>query len=200
MPAPLSKNRCSLPYRCGAHVPDRRGAHTAEFALVLPIILLLFFGGIEFARMNMLRHVVDNASYEAARHVIVPGATAQEGIDRAKSILAVMGAQNATVVITPNPIREETENVSVKVTLPSTGNMWAVSFFSSSMSFESETKLLTERGPMQQVKATGPPPPGAGRCSCRWTLAHFPAGLPAPQRQRDRATRCCPTPRSAGCC
>ena len=136
-----------------------RGAHTVEFALVLPIILALFFGGIEFARMSMLRHVVDNASYEAARHVIVPGANVQEGIDRANSILATMGVSNATIVITPNPILENTDRVVVQVTLPAANNMWAVSFFSQGMSFQSETCLLTERGPMQQVNAiTGPPP------------------------------------------
>ena len=138
----------------------RRGAHTVEFALVLPVILLLFFGGIEFARMSILRHVVDNASYEAARHVIVPGSTAQEGIDRANGILATMGVTGASIVVTPNPIKEDTDIVEVKVTLPALNNMWAVSIFSQGMSFESETRLLTERGPMQQAKGIlGPPPP-----------------------------------------
>lgn len=141
---------------------SRIGAHTVEFALVLPIILSLFLAGIEFSRMNMLRHVVDNASYEAARHVIVPGATVQEGIDRANSILAAMGATNATITISPNPITEATEKVSVRVNLPAVGNTWAVSLFSKNLSFESETKLLTERGPMQQAVALGPPPPISG--------------------------------------
>lgn len=143
----------------GLYLHRRRGAHTVEFALVLPIILSLFVAGIEFSRMNMLRHVVDNASYEAARHVIVPGANAQEGIDRAKSILEIMGATNATVTVSPNPINESTEKVSVKVSLPANGNMWAISLFSKNLRFESETKLLTERGPMMQSVAIGPPPP-----------------------------------------
>ena len=163
-----------LKLRPGQREGFRLGAHTVEFALVLPIIFLLFFAGIEFARMTMVRHVVDNASYEAARHVIVPGATAEEAIDRAQKILASVGASNATIIISPNPITEETEEVSVQVTLPTAGNMLGLSAFSGGLSFRSETKLITERGPMQQIKAiTGPPPPPP---SCARTT-RLPAAL-----------------------
>lgn len=141
------------------HRPLHRGAYTVEFAVVLPLVFLLFLGGIEFARMHLVRHVVDNAAYEAARHVIVPGATADEAIAQANKILASVNAVGAQVQITPNPITEETKSVSVKVTLPCSENMLSLSNFSSGLNIVSETKLFTERNLLQKVDAVLPPPP-----------------------------------------
>ena len=51
----------------------RRGATAVEFAIVLPILLTFVWAAFEFTRWAMIRHVADNAAYEAARCVIVPG-------------------------------------------------------------------------------------------------------------------------------
>jgi hypothetical protein len=107
----------------------------------------------------LVRHVVDNAAYEAARHVIVPGATADEAIAQANKILASVNAVGAQVQITPNPITEETKSVSVKVILPCSENMLSLSNFSSGLNIVSETKLFTERNLLQKVDAVLPPPP-----------------------------------------
>ncbi len=138
---------------------SRSGAYTVEFAFVLPIVFLLFLGGIEFARMYLVRHIVDNASYEAARHVIVPGATADEAIAKANAILQTIKAVGAQVQITPNLITEDTKSVTVKVTLPCNLNMLGLGRFSSGLNMVSETKLFTERNLLQKVDAVLPPPP-----------------------------------------
>jgi Flp pilus assembly protein TadG len=130
-----------------------KGAHCVEFALVLPIMLLLFLSGIEFARMNLLRHLAENASYEAARQVIVPGATVEEAEARANAILSVMGVQGARLTVSPDPVLETTGTVSVKVTFPAEKNLWMVPMFSKNLNFQSETTLLTERATLQQVRA-----------------------------------------------
>ncbi len=134
-------------------VITRRGAHCVEFAIVLPIMMLLFASGFEFARMNMLRHLAENASYEAARHIIVPGATVAEAEAKANAILSVMGVTGARLTVSPNPVLETTGTVSVKVTFPANKNLCMVPVFSKNLNFESETSLLTERGPLQQVQA-----------------------------------------------
>ena len=51
----------------------RCGATTVEFAACLVILMMMLFGGFEFSRISIVRHSVDNAAYEAARHIIVPG-------------------------------------------------------------------------------------------------------------------------------
>ena len=45
----------------------RRGALTVEFAIVAPLIFLLFLGGLELTALNFARQTLGNASYEAAR-------------------------------------------------------------------------------------------------------------------------------------
>ena len=139
----------------------RKGSHSVEFAIVLPIMLLLFLSGIEFARMNLLRHLAENASYEAARHVIVPGATVEEAEAKANAILSVMGVKGASLTISPDPVLETTGTVSVKVTFPAKKNLWMVPMFSKNLNFQSETTLLTERAPMQQVQAINAITPGS---------------------------------------
>ena len=73
-----------------------------------------------------------------------------------------MGVSNASIVITPNPILEDTDRVAVKETLPAAGKMWSASFLSQDLHLESETRRLTERGPVKQLNAINiplPPPP-----------------------------------------
>lgn len=102
----------------------RRGASSVEFAIVLPILLLFVGASIEFTRLAMVRHVTDNASYEAARWVIVPGASEQEARDRALAVLDTLGLQNATITISPSPIEEDTSAVTVRVVVPLDDNRW----------------------------------------------------------------------------
>ena len=45
----------------------RRGQTLVEAALVLPILLLFFFGIFEFGRILMVKQVISNAAREAAR-------------------------------------------------------------------------------------------------------------------------------------
>lgn len=96
----------------------RRGAATVEFALVASIIFGTFISAAEFCRLSMMRHTLDNAVYEAARKSIVPGSTARDIETQAKSILSTLGIGNADVSVDPKVITDETEFVTVKVSLP----------------------------------------------------------------------------------
>ena len=62
---------------------NERGAAAVEFALILPFLLLLVFGGIEFGLLMFNKQVLTNAGREAARAGIVesgPDDAAIEGI------------------------------------------------------------------------------------------------------------------------
>jgi Flp pilus assembly protein TadG len=68
---------------------DRRGAAAVEAAFVLPLLLLLLLGVIEFGRMAWARSSLDFAVQEAARCAVVrtdvcgtPAATAQYAANR----------------------------------------------------------------------------------------------------------------------
>jgi Flp pilus assembly protein TadG len=50
---------------------DERGASAVEFALLLPVLMLILFGIIEFGMVMYSREVLTNASREGARAGIV---------------------------------------------------------------------------------------------------------------------------------
>jgi Flp pilus assembly protein TadG len=54
-------------------LPSERGAELIEFAFVLPLMLVVFAGIIDFAFMLQRREVVANAAREGARLASMPG-------------------------------------------------------------------------------------------------------------------------------
>ncbi len=108
----------NLQRRKTKNTAKRLGATTVEFAFVASIIFGTFIAAAEFCRLSMMRHTLDNAVYEAARKSIVPGATATEIESQAKDILSTLGIRNANVSVDPRVITDETEFVTVNVSLP----------------------------------------------------------------------------------
>jgi Flp pilus assembly protein TadG len=108
---------------------QRRATTTVEFAVTLPLVLLLFFGSIEFARVNLLRHTAAQAAYEGARRGIVPGATASDVQTVAQQILNSAFASGYTVAITPSTITRNTTQVTVDISIPLTSNSWVAPMY-----------------------------------------------------------------------
>lgn len=102
----------------------RQGALAVEMALTVPILFMFVFAALEFAGMNVIRHTVDNAAYEAARRGIVPGATAADVVNEATQIMGFVGARNVTVDVVPATITQDTEEITVTVNVPVADNGW----------------------------------------------------------------------------
>lgn len=125
---------------------SRRGAVTVEFALVIPLFLLFAFASVEFARLNFVRHAVDNAAYEAARMAIVPGASSTDVRDRANHYLEnVAEVAGSTIVVTPDPITTTTEEVTVSISVPLDQNAWVAPKFAAGATIIRSSTLRTER-------------------------------------------------------
>jgi hypothetical protein len=160
----------------GLHL--RRGVAVVEFALTFPLLIILVVGLIEFSRLSTMRHAADNAAYEAARHVIVPGANVSEAIAQAHDLLARSGVRQGTIEVNPAVIGEDTKFVTVQVSVPLMGNSWLPPKLTRSRMVVRETTLRTERVTLVQGSATttplppsspGPTPPwGGGSPSGQW--------------------------------
>jgi Flp pilus assembly protein TadG len=124
---------------------QRRGAAIVEFALTVPIFFLFLMAAFEFGWLNVMRHTADNAAYEAARHAMVPGATAAEATDKAKSILGVLGTRGAKITVTPRTITEDTDQVTVAIDVPVSSNALIVPRFTGGKSLRSTSTMRTER-------------------------------------------------------
>lgn len=122
----------------------RAGATLVEFAIVLPLLFLMFFAAFEFCRVAMIRHTVDNAVYEGCRIGIIPGADSSEAEAEARSILSSIGVTKSKIQVRPKKIDRETEEVSVRIEVPLDENSFVPNQFVTGRSIIRELTLRRE--------------------------------------------------------
>ena len=81
----------------------RRGNAVIEAVLVIPILLLLAFGTVEFGHFFFIKHGVQGAAREGARAAIVAGATNADVNAAVNTSMTVSGLQGSGYVVTTNP-------------------------------------------------------------------------------------------------
>lgn len=96
-----------------------RGAAAVEFALVLPILMLLIFGIVDFGRMLSAKITLTEAAREGARATALVGR--QAGADRIASATSDLGAPIETPVIddcgaSPGPNDDATVQLTFRFT------------------------------------------------------------------------------------
>jgi Flp pilus assembly protein TadG len=138
-------NRYASNLKSGSGARRRGGTTTVEFSVCLPLVLLLFFGAIEFSRVNMLRHTLTAAAYEGARRGIVPGATADDVRTTATDVLGCAFATGYTIDVAPATITAATTEVTVTISLPIEQNSWIACMFFSGKTLSKSFTLRRER-------------------------------------------------------
>lgn len=123
----------------------RRGVSLVEFSLVLPVFLLILFAGFEFARICLVRNAANNAAYQAARRVMVPGATVADASAEVSRLLSVFGVNQFTVTVNPSPITLATDRVTVSVDIPANQCGWITPRFTNSLTIRAGSTLFAER-------------------------------------------------------
>ena len=103
---------------------QRRGAATVEFAITLPVALLLLFGMIEFSRIYLICNSTANAAYEGARRAIIPGGTADQARAAALDVLNRSTVREATIAVEPITIEPRSPLVTVTVEVAANRNSW----------------------------------------------------------------------------
>lgn len=131
----------------------RRGVAMLEMAIVLPILLLLLLGILELGRVVMIYQIATNATREAARRAIVPGATDSTvlstcntyldrgGISstgRSVQILNAGGSSSSLATI------RSKETVTVRAVIPFSENTWGFSQILGGRSFTSTSTMRRE--------------------------------------------------------
>jgi hypothetical protein len=82
-----------------------RGATIVEFAMVLPVFVLLLFGIIEFGRYFFVQHTLQFATREGTRLALVGGTLVDKGVTltRVDSIIKEI-KDNASLAVDPSKI------------------------------------------------------------------------------------------------
>jgi Flp pilus assembly protein TadG len=123
----------------------RDGATVVEFAIVAPIFFLLVVSSLEFGRLNVIRHTADQAAYEAARTAMVPGAAANEAVQAATSMLAVVGARGAQIAVNPPVLGPDDTQITVTIDVPLSQNGWIAPRFTKNATIHAVSRLRAER-------------------------------------------------------
>ena len=135
-PPDMSKSR--------SHKRNRSGVAAVEFALASAVLCLVVAVSIEFGRMNMIRHCVDNAAYEGARAGIVLNADVNVVRNTAIDVMKSAKARGVTVEVAPTPIVDDTPEIVVTVTVPAGQNGFITPRFFAGRSFVGECRLTRD--------------------------------------------------------
>jgi Flp pilus assembly protein TadG len=124
----------------------RRGATSIEVAIVAPLFFLLVLATVEFSRVSMLRNLVQDASYEAARECMVEGATSAEATELVQRLMRLVAAKAAEVRINDGAgLKADSESIKVEVSLPLNQNCLALGWICGDTVLSATTELKTER-------------------------------------------------------
>lgn len=102
----------------------RRGAAAVEFAVCLPLLVLLVFGSIEASSMIFLKQTLNLAAYEATREAIRNGCSNADGTLRAQQILDGRSISGSQIQFTEGESldADRGDEVVVEVSAPSADN------------------------------------------------------------------------------
>ena len=92
-----------------------RGAAAVELAVVLPLLLTLVFGIIEFGWVFMVRETLTNASREGCRVAVLQGSTEQDIRDQVTASMGPTGLGSYTVNIARSSAGSPNETVKVLI-------------------------------------------------------------------------------------
>jgi len=129
----MNRNNSPLALTCRPpfhHRKSERGAELVEFALMLPILLLIFAGLWDFGRAYRTYQAITNAAREGVRLGVVPAGINQKAAvqDRVKTYLnkssldtSFMTSGNIdSYIVVKNPLNDAA-NTAVTVNLPGGG-------------------------------------------------------------------------------
>lgn len=102
----------SLTQRLRQRLGDERGAELVEFAMVMPILLVIFAGIVDFGLMLQRSEVITNAAREGARIAVLPGYGQADVVARVNAYLeegiSTGASTNATTTMTDTTVAAAT--------------------------------------------------------------------------------------------
>lgn len=116
----------------GISAKQRRGVAATEFAVCLPVMILLLLGTIECCSMIFLKQSLAVAAYEGGHTALLPDATSAEVQAAGAAVLADRRVNSATIQLVPGALSSVAEGdfFEVRVSAPTDANrILPLSFF-----------------------------------------------------------------------
>jgi TadE-like protein len=101
---------------------SRNGVAAVEFAVCLPVLVLIVFGMIEASNAIYLKHALTIGAYEVARSVSEPGGLESDAETRFNEVMSARGIENATFTINPSIDSTVLPGTPISVTVQAPAN------------------------------------------------------------------------------
>ena len=122
----------------------KRGAAAVEMALVLPLLLTMLFGIIEYGWVFTVRQALTHAAREGARVAVLQASTEDDITERVDTALAPYGITSHTITMEHATDEDPTETVRVRV--PYADITLVGSYFGSTASYLGGTASMRKEG------------------------------------------------------
>ena len=100
----------------------RRGVATVEFAVCLPVIVLVVLGSIEAASMLFLRQAMIQSAYEGAKVAILRNAENADAISAAQAVIQGRQLDGVSISFDPPNIADAIPGDTIRVTASAPGD------------------------------------------------------------------------------
>jgi Flp pilus assembly protein TadG len=100
----------------------RRGAAVVEFAVCLPIIIIIVFGAIEAASLLFLRQALIQSAYEGAKVAIKANAENSDVLAAAESVAAGRNLTDMTVTLEPSDVSTANAGDLIRISISAPGD------------------------------------------------------------------------------
>ncbi len=125
----------------------RRGSVVVEFAVMMPVFVLIVLGTIEACTMIFLEQTLKIAAHEGARAAVVPNSDSTKVQARLTSFLDQRGVKGYTTMITPSnfPKSAYGQMIQVQVTAPCNQNCAFPPWFYNGKSLTGTVTMMKEQ-------------------------------------------------------
>jgi TadE-like protein len=101
----------------------RHGAAVVEFAVCIPVLMLIVLGSIEAAHSIFLRQGLSAAAYEGIRVAIEPRSLQADAVSQVQSVLDARFIRNSTIAFDKNiESTPRGEKIAIEVSAPISSN------------------------------------------------------------------------------
>jgi Flp pilus assembly protein TadG len=108
------------------HPVVRQGTTTVEFAVILPVFLLVMIGGMQLFRFAMVANTVETAVMEGARKGIIASATDAQIMAAANQVMSQAGLSGHSVSVERVDLGGDQFELQIEATLNVAGNGFLV--------------------------------------------------------------------------
>lgn len=124
----------------------RRGIAATEFAVCLPILMVLIIGTIEACSMIYLKQTLTAAAYEGIRSSLVAGSTTADVEAACRRVLDPRNVQGATITVTPANYTSQPEQtwITVRVTARGGDNSVIAGWFYDALIVDGQATMMKE--------------------------------------------------------